>query len=44
MWGRREDVRESAESFMNNLGKNFGAAAFQRYNLSALRKNRRFLR
>lgn len=35
--GRREDVRESAKSFMDNLGKNFGAA-FREHNLSALRK------
>ena len=35
--GRCEDVRESAKSFMDNLGKNFGAA-FREHNLSALRK------
>ena len=35
--GRREDVHESTKSFMDNLGKNFGAA-FREHNLSALRK------
>ena len=35
--GRRENVRESTKSFMDNLGKNFGAA-FREHNLAALRK------
>lgn len=35
--GRREDVRESAKSFMDNLGKNF-STAFKEHSMSAIKK------
>lgn len=35
--GRKEDVRESAKSFVDNLGKNF-SAAFREHSMSAIKK------